>query len=154
MRLFLSFIALACAALIAYAVYLQIALEMFPCPWCVIQRYIYAAIGIVCLVGAVMPATLQRFASRAGALLSFAGAGTAGWLIYTQAHPGVSCGIDPMESAINTLLPAQMFPLLFEAQGLCATVYDDIMGLSVSQWSLICFIVLAIALSRVSFLRK
>ena len=40
-------------ALIAVALYLQHAMEMRPCPLCVIQRYMFLAIGVCTLVGAI-----------------------------------------------------------------------------------------------------
>lgn len=154
MRSFLVFIALLCAALLGAAVYLQITKEMAPCPWCIIQRYIFLAIGVVCLIGAFLPAVFLRFVAMLGTLLALAGTAAAGWLLYTHLVPTVSCGIDPMESSINTLLPAKMFPLLFESQGMCSTIYDDILGLSVSQWSTLWFVFLTIVLAMASLRRK
>ena len=37
--------------LIGVALYLQHAMNMLPCPLCVIQRYLFIAIGIGCLIG-------------------------------------------------------------------------------------------------------
>ena len=147
------FIAFICVALLAGAVYLQVVEEMAPCPWCVIQRYIFTAIALVCLVFAFLPHTLHRLGLALAALLSAAGTGAAGWLLWVQAHPGVSCGIDPMETSLNTFLPAQWFPTLFQADGLCTTVYDNIVGLSVSQWACVAFIALTIVLG-VSALKR
>jgi disulfide bond formation protein DsbB len=147
-------IAFICVALLAGALYFQIVEEMAPCPWCVIQRYIFVAIAIVCLVFAFLPNTLHRTGITLAALLSAGGAGAAGWLLWVQAHPGVSCGIDPMETSLNTLLPAQWFPTLFQADGLCTTVYDNILGLSISQWACVAFVALTITLGYAAFKRR
>lgn len=136
----LLFVALVCIALLGGALYLQVVEEMAPCPWCVIQRYLFAAIALVCLVFAFMPHALHRIGLAIAAMLGIAGIGAAGWLLWVQAHPGASCGIDPMETSLNTLLPAQWFPTLFQADGLCTTVYDNILGLSVSQWACVAFV--------------
>jgi disulfide bond formation protein DsbB len=140
------FVAALSIALLVFAVYLQIVEEMAPCPWCVIQRYIFVAIAAVSLIGVFAPNSVLRLAGIVAALLSTAGTAAAGWLLWVQAHPGVSCGIDPMETSLNTLLPAQWFPTLFKADGLCTTIYDNILGLSVSQWAFVWFIILTLVL--------
>lgn len=150
----LLFITFICVALLGGALYLQIVEEMAPCPWCVIQRYVFVAIAIVCLVFAFFPHTGQRLGVRIAALLSLGGTAAAGWLLWVQAHPGVSCGIDPMETSLNTLPTAKLFPVLFSADGLCTTVYEGIFGLTVSQWSFVAFTVLTLVLGRAAFKRR
>ena len=51
-RSLLLSIALAAFGLIGVALYLQHGLDMLPCPLCVIQRYLFIAIGICALIGA------------------------------------------------------------------------------------------------------
>ncbi len=150
----LLFITLVCVASLSAALYLQIVEEMAPCPWCVIQRYIFVAIALVCLVFAFLPDALRRLGTTIAALLSLIVTAAAGWLLWVQAHPGVSCGIDPMETSLNTFLPAQWFPTLFQADGLCTTVYENIVGLSISQWSFVAFALLTIVLGWHAFKRR
>jgi len=71
-----------------------------------------------------------------------------------QAHPGTSCGVDPLETSLNTIATAKMFPQLFRADGFCSTPYDPILGLSIPQWSLIWFAIIAIVLGRSLFKRR
>lgn len=150
----LLLIALLCIGLIGFAVYLQIVEEMAPCPWCIIQRYIFAAIAIVCAVCAFAPHAMRRVGLGLATLLSLGGVGAASWLLWVQAHPGASCGIDPMETSLNLIAPARWFPTLFQADGLCTTIYDDMMGLSVSQWSLVMFALLTIVLGVATYKRR
>ena len=42
---------LACAGLLAYALYVQFGMLMQPCPLCILQRIAFAALGLVFLVG-------------------------------------------------------------------------------------------------------
>jgi disulfide bond formation protein DsbB len=42
---------------------------------------------------------------------------------------------------------ANWLPTLFEADGLCTTEYDPILGLSIPAWALIWFTIFAVSLS-------
>jgi disulfide bond formation protein DsbB len=131
-------------ALVGVALYLQHARDMLPCPLCVIQRYLFLAVGIASLAGA--------FSSRAKAwtLLALAsalgGLGVAGKHLYVLAHPGFSCGIDPMETILNKIPTATLLPWLFRADGLCEAAQDTVFGLNVPQWSAVWFALLSAAL--------
>jgi disulfide bond formation protein DsbB len=39
--------------------------DMQPCPWCVLQRLIFVAIALVCLVGAAIPVLAGRVGAAA-----------------------------------------------------------------------------------------
>jgi disulfide bond formation protein DsbB len=133
-------------ALLGFALYLQFGKNMLPCPLCIIQRYAFAGLAIVCLIGAAMPRRPATAAGAIAALVAVAGAGIAGWHLWIKAHPGVSCGIDPLETSLNTIPTAKLLPFLFQADGLCTTEYAPILGLSIPQWSLLWFAAFAIAL--------
>lgn len=132
----------ACFGVLAYALYLQHVQGLAPCPLCVMQRYAFVAVMLGCLIGA--------FASNAAlgaglALLSaLAGLGVAGYHMWVKANPSVSCGIDPLETALNKIWPAQWLPSVFNADGLCSAQHDPILGLSIVQWSLVWFVILAV----------
>jgi disulfide bond formation protein DsbB len=130
-------------ALLAVALYLQHVEGMLPCPLCVIQRYAFAAIAIICLIAVYLPRGPGKIATALAALSAIAGAGVAGWHIYIKANPTVSCGIDPLETSLNTIPTAKLLPFLFQADGLCTTEYAPILGLSLPQWALVWFAVMA-----------
>lgn len=130
-------------ALLAVAMYLQHVEGMLPCPLCVIQRYAFAAIAIICLIAVYLPRGAGKIATALAALAAIAGAGVAGWHIYIKANPTVSCGIDPLETSLNTIPTAKLLPFLFQADGLCTTEYAPILGLSLPQWALVWFAVIA-----------
>ena len=50
-------------AAVGAALISQHTFDMQPCPWCVLQRLIFVAIALVCIVGALIRST----AARAGA---------------------------------------------------------------------------------------
>lgn len=144
----LLFIALICGALLGAGLYLQLVEHMLPCPLCIIQRYLFAATGILCLLGALLPRVPAKVMTALAGLAALGGAATAGWHLWVQAHPGVSCGIDPLETALNTIPTATLLPTLFKADGLCATPYAPILGLSIPQWSLLWFALFVLLLAR------
>ena len=152
-KLLLIAIALACCALLGGALYLQFVEYMLPCPWCVIQRYAFAAIALICLITAFLPATAYRFGAALAYVTAMLGIGAASWLLWVQAHPSVSCGLDPMETSLNHIPTAKLLPFLFKADGLCTTEYDPILGLHIPQWSLLAFIGFAIVLGILAFRR-
>ena len=133
-------VALVCLALLGVALYLQVVERMQPCPLCIIQRYAFAAIALICLVFVFLPRGTSAIGAGFAALVALAGAGTAGWHVWVKAHPEISCGIDPLETSLNTLAPANWLPLVFKADGFCSTPYAPILGLSIPQWSLVWFI--------------
>jgi len=151
-KFFLIAIALTCVGLLAGAVYYQYTAYMLPCPWCIIQRYFYTAIALTCAITAFRPAA-SRGGAALGALFGLAGVGAAGWLIWVQAHPSVSCGIDPVETSLNKIPTAKLLPFLFKANGLCTTEYDPILGLSMPQWSLLAFIGITVVLGFLAIRR-
>jgi len=153
-RLALFAVAFACLALLGVALYLQHVQNMLPCPLCIIQRYAFAAVGLICLIFALLPGNAIRLGAALGALAALAGAGTAGWHLWVKAHPAITCGIDPLETSLNTIPTAKMLPFLFQADGLCTTDYPPIFGLSIPQWSLAWFILFTLALAWLAWQRS
>ena len=70
---------LVCAALYSYALYVQFALAIEPCPMCIFQRIVFIVMGIVSLAGAIQnPRVTGRKAYGLILLLSaFVGIGIA-----------------------------------------------------------------------------
>jgi disulfide bond formation protein DsbB len=139
-------VALASLGLLAYALYLQHGQDMLPCPLCIIQRYAFALVAIICLAFAFLPRNAVKFGAFLGALSALGGAGVAGWHLWVKAHPTVSCGIDPLETSLNRIPTAELLPFMFKADGLCSTEYAPILGLSIPQWSLAWFILFLLVL--------
>ena len=146
-------VAAVCVALLGAALYLQHVENMLPCPLCVIQRYAFAAVALICVIAALPPRGAIKPGAFLAAVSSLAGAGVASWHIYIKAHPTVSCGIDPLETSLNKIPTAELMPFLFKADGLCTTEYAPILGLSLPQWALVWFVILAIVLLRIALRR-
>lgn len=146
--------ALACIAMLGVGLYLQLQLDMLPCPLCILQRYAFAAVALLCLLTLALPAAATRIGAGLACVASLAGAGIAIHHLWVKAHPSVSCGIDPLETSLNKIITAQWFPTLFQADGLCTTDYDPILGLSIPQWALAWFVVFALVTGTVAFVRR
>jgi disulfide bond formation protein DsbB len=139
-------VAVVSAALLGFALYLQHVQNMLPCPLCIMQRYAFAAVALICLLFAILPRGTVKLGALLGALAALVGAGVAGWHLWVKAHPSVSCGIDPLETSLNKIPSAELLPFMFKADGLCTTEYAPILGLSIPQWSLTWFVIFAIVL--------
>jgi disulfide bond formation protein DsbB len=148
------FVFLGSVILLGAALYLQLVEKMLPCPLCVLQRYAFFLLAICALLGLFMPRGADKVGATAALLASFTGIGLAGWHLWIKAHPGLSCGIDPMETALNMLPPAKAIPLLFQADGLCTTIYPPVLGLSIPMWSMLWFVIFTIALLMVLVRRR
>jgi disulfide bond formation protein DsbB len=105
-------------------------------------------VAIFCLIGAFLKPLGARVAGALGLLAALAGAGVAIRHLWVQAHPNISCGIDPLETSLNTIFPAKLLPQLFQADGLCSAPYEPILSLSIPQWSLLWFVLIIVVLAR------
>lgn len=143
------------AALLAYALYLQHAQVLEPCPMCILQRYAFIGIGVVALVAAVHDprgAMLKVYGALV-IVLALAGAGVAARHSWLQRFPveTYSCGAD-LGYLLNTLPLARALPAIFEGTGECSEVQWRFLGLSIPEWALVWFVIFgalaAIALAR------
>lgn len=140
--------------LVGVAVYFQLTQYMLPCPLCVIQRYAFILIAISCLLALVRKSIVRKFAYCLGLYASITGAGVALHQLYVIAHPDIRCGIDPVQTAVNSMPFADWAPTLFLAEGMCGTPYDPILGLSIPQWSLTWMVIFTLLLLVLLFKNK
>lgn len=137
-------ISIFCLTMLGIAVFLQQTMDMLPCPLCVLQRYIFLGIALICLLGVVVG--LPKFGAFLALLGSIGGMYQAGQHVYILDHPGLSCGIDPLETALNKVITAEYLPFLFKADGLCEAAKAPFYGLALPEWSFIAFAICAIGL--------
>ncbi|WP_374471873.1 disulfide bond formation protein B [Arenimonas sp.] len=137
---------LLCAALLAYALYVQFGMLMLPCPLCILQRLAFAAMGIVFLVGG-LHSPKGRVGRGVYGLLAFvaaaAGAGVAGRHVWLQSLPAsevplcTSMGLDYMVEAMG---PLKALSSVLAGSGECAKVDWTFLGLSMPAWTLAWFV--------------
>lgn len=140
-------IALCCITLLGFALYLQLVKDMLPCPLCVAQRYAFIAIAVFCLLAAALRGNASRICIGLGLLAALGGVWYAGNHLNVLANPALSCGIDPLEIALNKFVLSEWLPLLFRADGLCETPYEPILGLSIPGWAMFWFVSFALLLA-------
>lgn len=134
----------ACALLLGYAYYLQYFQGLEPCPLCQVQRAFYYLAGFAFLAGALHGRYLPAYGSLA-ALFALGGAGVAGrhvWLQYLPPDKVPACGPD-LAFMLKNLPLSNALQKLFTGTGECAVVDWKFLGLSIAEWSLLCFVALA-----------
>ena len=139
---------LACAGLIGFALYLQHALGLEPCPMCILQRYAFIVVGVIALAAAIdNPALLgRRIYSGLLVVMAATGGGIAIRHVYLEHYPPkiFDCGAD-VGFMLESFPLTQALPMIFRGTGDCTKVAWRFLGLSIAEWSLICFAALIVA---------
>jgi protein dithiol:quinone oxidoreductase len=147
-RIHFAFGALACTALMGYALFAQYVLHLEPCPLCIFQRIAVCALGLVFLLGALTgpkSAGGQRTWSVIAVLAAVAGIAVAARHLWLQSLPPdlvPACG--PGLGYMWEAMPfGKLIGKVFSGSGECAAIPWRFLGLSMPGWVLICFVVLA-----------
>lgn len=139
-------IALACGALLGYAYYAQFVLELEPCPLCIFQRIAMIALFVVALAAAIhAPAGPgRRVYGALASLAALAGVAVAGrhvWLQHLPPDQVPACG-PGLDYLLDTFPLTQTLRKVFTGSGECAEIHWRFAGLSMPEWTLICFVLL------------
>lgn len=148
---------LACAALMAYALYAQHVLGLAPCPLCIFQRVAVMSVGVIFLIAALHnPGTTG--ARVYGALIFVAaacGIGIAARHVWIQAQPPgtvAACGAD-LDFLMDIMPITDVVTKVLTGSGECGKVDWTFLGLSMPWWVLISLVVLALWGAIVNFRR-
>lgn len=130
------------------SVVLTLWLDLQPCHLCIFQRLLYLLIGALALSGTFAGRPLRQILGVLLALLAAGGAATAAYQVWLQAQPlgSVSCvgaEVGSIERLVEWL--GELAPNLFLATGFCEDEGLVILGLSLAQWSLLCFLGILVA---------
>jgi disulfide bond formation protein DsbB len=144
----LVIVAIACLAAVGAALVSQHLFDMQPCPWCVLQRVIFVAIALVCLIAAAIPAR----AGRIGAvvlveLLALCGIAAALWQHF-KAAASASCNLTLADKIIGALRLDSLLPDVFAPRASCADAAVSLFGVPYDFWSLALFVLCGIAALR------
>ena len=148
---------LACALLIAYALYAQFHLGLEPCPLCIFQRIGIAATGVLFLIAA-LHAPRGRARYGYGGLIVLAAlltAAVAARHVYVQSlPPGTlpSCGA-PLGVLLKYAPLWQVVRKVLTGSGECGEVNWRFLGLAMPAWVLIWALALG-ALAALANLRR
>jgi len=141
----LLLIAGASLAAIGAALVSQHVFDMQPCPWCVLQRAVFAAMALMALAGALVPHRLVQAASLLSVdLLASSGAAAALWQHFV-AKSSSSCNLTLADRIVSGLQLDALAPEVFAPRASCADAAVNLLGLPYEFWSLGLFAVLGAA---------
>ncbi|MDP2032953.1 MAG: disulfide bond formation protein B [Polaromonas sp.] len=154
-RRVLALVSVACVAMLAFGLYLQHVVGLEPCPMCIVQRYALILVAIV--------TGLTAFASKKGLLMTGAfvtlllagfGAFVAARQSFLQWYPPevASCGRD-FYGMIETFPLQRVIPMIFKGSGDCSKIDWTFLGLSIANWSFLCFTAIALVMLALLVLR-
>lgn len=145
-RRILALIAAACVAMLAFGLYLQHVVGLEPCPMCIVQRYALVAVAVVAGVAALFRrrAALYGGVIVMGVLAAF-GAFVAARQSWLQWNPPeiMSCGRD-FFGMIEAFPLRRAIPMIFRGSGDCSVIDWTFLGLSIANWSFLCFSAIAL----------
>jgi disulfide bond formation protein DsbB len=138
--------------LIGAAMLLQHVVGLDPCPLCIFQRIAYFALGVFALIAAwLSPRTASRWFGVLTLVSALIGAGVAGWHVWLQMNPqGMSCG-PGLQAMLENFPLTEVLPKVFRGSGDCSESAWTLIGLTIADWSLLWFVVLAAATIFVLF---
>jgi len=148
-----ALLALGCAGLLGFGMYLQHVVGLEPCPMCIVQRYAMTLIGILALLGWVWRSMLgHRVLAVLSVLLALGGAFVAARQTWLQWYPPevASCGRD-FYGMIESFPLQRAIPLIFRGSGDCSAVDWTFLGGSIANWSFVAFVGMALWMLLVLF---
>lgn len=139
-------VALACAGLLAFGLYLQHVVGLNPCPMCIVQRY--AMIGVMVVGGLGWRVRQAWGLTLLGALLTLVsgfGAFVAARQSWLQWYPPevVSCGRD-FYGMIENFPIGRAIPMIFKGSGDCTAIDWTFLGGTIANWSFVWFVGFAV----------
>jgi protein dithiol:quinone oxidoreductase len=138
--LLLAGIAVLSVAAVGAALVSQHVFGMEPCPWCILQRVIFLAIALACLIGLVA----RRAAGAVVVLLALCGVAAALWQHF-QAAASASCAMTVADRIVIAMKLDSLWPDVFLARASCADAAVSLLGIPYDFWSLALFVVVAVA---------
>jgi len=124
----------------------QYAFNMQPCPWCVLQRFIYIVVGVLALVAAALPGLGRRVFIGLALLGTLSGVASALW---QQLHAvnEASCDLSLAERIVSGLHLDSLVPQLFIAYASCGDAAVSVLGIPFAVWSCLLYVILALLLA-------
>ncbi len=140
-RLGFALIAVMAAGLVGVGFAIGELMRINPCPLCIFQRVLYLVVAAWALFGMLLP-WLRRLWAVLLAATASGGLATAIYQTWIQLNPeavSAVCGageMSPIERFVDWL--GMQSPTLFMATGFC-TSKENILGLTMANWSILCF---------------
>jgi disulfide bond formation protein DsbB len=142
----LVFIGVVAFAAVGVAAIAQYAFDMQPCPWCVLQRFIYIVVGVLALLAALLSGTARRAAIGLALLAALGGLASALWQQLAAVNEN-SCDLSLAERITTGLHLDRLFPQLFIAYASCADAAVSVLHIPFAVWSCALYVILALLLA-------
>jgi disulfide bond formation protein DsbB len=144
-------LAVGCLAAVGAALISQYAFNMQPCPWCVLQRVIFLAIALVCILGLIWRGAIGRsICAGLGLALALCGIAAALWQHF-QAAESASCNLTLADRIVSGWLQLDsLVPDVFSARASCADAAVKLLGVPYDFWSLLLFAGIAVVTAQLS----
>lgn len=127
------------------ALYTQYVDGLNPCPLCMTQRVFYVLTATIALIAAIHNRGVRIYGALC-MLSALAGAAVAGrqvWLQHLPPSEVPACG-PSLEYMMDTLPFGDVLLHMLKGDGNCAVIDWQFLGLSMAEWSLLCFVVLVL----------
>ena len=142
---FLMAISICSFGAVGIALFSQHLLDLMPCAWCVLQRLVFIAIGVVSLLGLVGTSRVWTLLmASAGVVLSIIGIWAA-WHQWTVAAKSFSCDQTLADRLMTASGLESGIPWLFGIYATCMDAAVSILGLDFAVWSLLLYAALGLA---------
>lgn len=142
---------------LGFGLFAQVVWHMRPCPWCTLQRLIFAALAFVSLFGVLVGLVNSRVGSRRDELTRVVGLGFSG-LVIALALGGVAAAswqsFGPVDAAGCSLTLADRIvqsttldvrlPLIFSATANCDEANVPLLGIPFAVWSMLTFAMISL----------
>lgn len=136
--------ALACLLLLVGAMYLEYFQGLLPCSLCILQRGVFLLLAVILLLAAIhhpkrRGVQVYGVFTLLFALMGVLLAGRQVWL-HMQAHVPAEVCVPGLSYMLAHFPLGEAFRLMLAGSDDCGVVTWWFLGLSIPQWSLICFI--------------
>jgi disulfide bond formation protein DsbB len=144
---------LSCLALTGGGLVFSHVLNLAACSLCVIQRMLYLLMASFCFLGLFSPWNIgARLGAGWAAVAGGAGMVASGYQTWIQrVAPETVCGAHMPWWEELAYDASDKWPFLFRISGLCSDPAWKFLGLSIAEWSLLCFSVLTVLLLSLAF---
>ena len=148
-----------CLALLGFALYTQLQTGLEPCPLCVFQRIAFAAVGLILLIAGLHAPKAAGGRTAYGLLaLLAAAAGMAiaarqVWLQHLPPDQVPMCG-PGLNYLVEAMPLTSVIRKVLTGSGECAKVDWTLFGLSMAEWGLVWFLLLAIWAAYLALRRR
>ncbi|WP_020559093.1 disulfide bond formation protein B [Thiofilum flexile] len=162
MRIYFFAVFVFCLLMLGAALFLQLVLNLAPCPLCVLQRMILSVIAALALLATIFTTRegwLPRFWSLLLALGGLASVGVSiyqTWLVSQPKDSGASCGPGlevALDKIVEYLPQGEWTEIIYRSTASCTDGLNTLFGIEVAILTLPVFIILALFLLWLLFKR-